>query len=463
MSADTEAPRGLKTPEATILDARGLQPIAVQVEVPAHHLERRASGLPGAAIPELDGDIEEWEVRRSVQDPNCKSAAGPDNVPSKALRNLNDTAITALTPYYNDCWGSVLEHVLNNRWQSYLEERIYPATILGFRAKLSTQDAMLLLQHDLLESPSRTDCRAVLDLDLRSAFDKVLHSAILAQVNRLGLGERTYNYIRAFLSHRMACIHVGHLQLDERELGSVVAERLAHLPHVHHTIYADDITLLVSRGTNGHIEESQQKAICEIEACLKNRGLRCSPQKSELLILPPPGNRRKEAEREAGNITLSTENGTTIPHVRSLRMLGLHIDSGNTNHTALDKLLTMMGIGTRLIRRISTRRDGMREPNLLRLLQSFVISPVSYVGAFHRWLQYERDKINAAIRKSHKTAVGFLHSTSNRALASLGVHNTLEEVCEAQRSAQLARLGTTKTGRLILQPTHRQHERKQAQ
>ncbi|XP_077557449.1 uncharacterized protein LOC144172690 [Haemaphysalis longicornis] len=60
----------------------------------------------GAANPELDGDIEEWEVRRAVQDLNCKSAAGPENVHNKALRNLNDTAITALTRYYNDCWRS---------------------------------------------------------------------------------------------------------------------------------------------------------------------------------------------------------------------------------------------------------------------------------------------------------------------------------------------------------------------
>lgn len=132
-------------------------------------------------------------------------------------------------------------------------------------------------------------------------------------------------------------------------------------------------------------------------------------------------------------------------------MLGLHIDSGNTNHTALDKLLTRMGIVTHLIRRVSTRRDGMRQPNLLRLLQSFVMSQVSYIGAFQQWLQHEQDKINAAIRKSHKTALGLLHSTSNRALASLGVHHTLEEVCEAQRFTQLARLGTTKVGRVILQ------------
>lgn len=244
-------------------------------------------------------------------------SGGPER--DKDLRNLGDVAITALTNFYNDCWrsgtlpkqwrtartilipksnkppsienlhpisltscaGKVLEHVLNNRWQSYMEEHdAYPAAMLGFRARLSTQDAMLLIQHDLLESPSKTDCRAILGLDLKTrAFDNVLHSAILVQVERLGLGRRTYDYIRAFLSNRTACLHVGHLQLESEGWAASahhkgpssppffsivmipVAERLARLPQVQHTIYADDITLSMTGGTTGHIEESLQEAI----------------------------------------------------------------------------------------------------------------------------------------------------------------------------------------------------------
>lgn len=85
---------------------------------------------------------------------NCKSAAGPDRVANKALRNLGDAAVASLTKFYNERWragrlpkqwktartilipkpgkppnidnlrpisltscvGKVLEHVLNNRW-----------------------------------------------------------------------------------------------------------------------------------------------------------------------------------------------------------------------------------------------------------------------------------------------------------------------------------------------------------
>ncbi|XP_077564512.1 uncharacterized protein LOC144179972 [Haemaphysalis longicornis] len=58
----------------------------------------------GTDNPNLDKEIEEWEVRAVLQELNCKSTAGPDQISNKALRNLNDGAITALTKYYNRCW-----------------------------------------------------------------------------------------------------------------------------------------------------------------------------------------------------------------------------------------------------------------------------------------------------------------------------------------------------------------------
>ncbi|KAH8033697.1 hypothetical protein HPB51_015477 [Rhipicephalus microplus] len=54
----------------------------------------------------LDADIEEWEVRHAVQALNWKSATRLNLIHNKALRNLNDAAITALTGYYNKCWRS---------------------------------------------------------------------------------------------------------------------------------------------------------------------------------------------------------------------------------------------------------------------------------------------------------------------------------------------------------------------
>ncbi|KAG0443309.1 hypothetical protein HPB47_015060 [Ixodes persulcatus] len=53
-------------------------------------------------------------------------------------------------------------------------------------------------------------------------------------------------------------------------------------------------------------------------------------------------------------------------------------------------------------------------------------------------------------RKAYKRALGLPDSTSNEKLAALGVHNTIDELIEAQRTAQLERLTRSATGRHIL-------------
>lgn len=460
----------------------------------------------GATNERLDADIEEWEVRAVLQTINCKSASGPDQVTNKALRNLNDTAIEALTKYYNQCWrtgklpqqwktaktvlipkpgkppsidnlrpisltscvGKVLEHVLLNRWQRYLEDsNIYPHTMLGFRAKLCTQDAMLLLKNEIVDRQFPTlDNRAVLGLDLQGAFDNVHHSAVLRQVSHLNMGERTFAYIKDFLTNRTTRLVAGELQLPLKQLGSTgtpqgsvispllfnlvmigVARRLERVRNIKYTIYADDITLWSTGGSDSQIEAALQEAVVAVEEHLRPTGLKCSPTKSELLVISPQSARRPTTQ----HINVVTQDGTPIPHVQTLRVLGLHLQDLNRNNVTVQKLHAKLSLATRLLKKVATRYQGMREDSLLRLTQSFAVSHISYVASFHNWKAAEKIKIDAMIRKAYKTALGLYPHTNTERMLALGVHNTLEEIAEAQRTAQYHRLSQTRTGRTILQ------------
>lgn len=64
-------------------------------------------------------------------------------------------------------------------------------------------------------------------------------------------------------------------------------ERLNAIEGVHHTIYADDITIWVCDGGAGEIEQWPQKAVEVVEEYLVGTGLVCSPEKSELLLYCP--------------------------------------------------------------------------------------------------------------------------------------------------------------------------------
>ncbi|KAH6947754.1 hypothetical protein HPB50_021130 [Hyalomma asiaticum] len=145
------------------------------------------------------------------------------------------------------------------------------------------------------------------------------------------------------------------------------------------------------------------------------------------------GTLRKRASQEAvENIVVRTSDGVPIPHVPGLRVLGMFVDGTQTNATAVKNITTKMGVAARLIKRVSSRYRGMNERRLLRLLQAFVVSHAAYAGAFHRWTCAERAKIDAAIRKAYTGALGLLPGTKTTALLSLGAHNTLPEISEAQ-------------------------------
>ncbi|KAM7311407.1 uncharacterized protein ISCGN_008314 [Ixodes scapularis] len=147
----------------------------------------------------------QWKTAKMILIPK------PGKPPS--LDNLRPISLTS-------CVGKVMEHALLNRWQVYLEQKgIYPPSLIGFRQNLGTHDAMLQLKHQVLDNKTR-GTRAILGLDLESAFDKVVHSAILRQISQRNLGLRTYNYVKDFLTDRRAVPVAKDLQLEEQTLGS---------------------------------------------------------------------------------------------------------------------------------------------------------------------------------------------------------------------------------------------------
>lgn len=296
--------------------------------------------------------------------------------------------------------------------------------MIGFRKNLSTQDAMLQLKHQVIDYKTRST-RAILGLDLKKAFDNASHAAILENIERIGLGQRTYNYIKSFLSDRKAVISVGGLKSPEIDIGGAgtpqgsvlspmlfnliligLPEKLNKIESLHHSIYADDITIWVCDGSDGSIEQRLQTAIDTVEEHLIGTGLTCSAEKSELLLYrptlrgrPPNGYDRNEAYEE---IKVHTRDGRSIPIVNQLKVLGLVIENKGTNGETIRKLDTKVTNTMRLIKRITNKHQGMKEESIIRLIQSFVISQITYIAAFHNWFAAEKTKINNLIKRCTK-------------------------------------------------------------
>ncbi|XP_075743984.1 uncharacterized protein LOC142802820 [Rhipicephalus microplus] len=96
------------------------------------------------------------------------------------------------------CVDKLIEHACLNRGYGYLDSNnVYRSHIIGFRRGLSMQDAMVLLRQRVIDNTER-GMMAVIGLYLRKAFSMVEHTAIFEIVSQLGLGERTYKYIKIF-------------------------------------------------------------------------------------------------------------------------------------------------------------------------------------------------------------------------------------------------------------------------
>ncbi|KAH7965220.1 hypothetical protein HPB49_004765 [Dermacentor silvarum] len=70
--------------------------------------------------------------------------------------------------------------------------------------------------------------------------------------------------------------------------------------------------------------------------------------------------------------------GRPVPEVKTLRILGMLIQSDGKNTTTLRRLKQLVGAISHLIRRVSGHHRSMRERDLCRLVHAFVLSRVLY-------------------------------------------------------------------------------------
>lgn len=118
-------------------------------------------------------------------------------------------------------------------------------------------------------------------------------------------GQRVYSINKEFLSYRKAVIHVGDLVSDTIHMPSFgtpqvavlfpllfnlallnLPNRLAQIPRLRHSLYANDLTPWCAGGSDAQIEEALQSGIDTVIEQAALAYLECSPSKPELLTLP---------------------------------------------------------------------------------------------------------------------------------------------------------------------------------
>lgn len=278
------------------------------------------------------------------------------------------------------------------RLQPHLESiGFFADSMFGFRPNLSTQDVLLQLKKDILDYPGTAQTRAVLALDLKGAFDNVSHDTILEGLARARCGRRTYEYVSSFLKDRIATLGIG----DQRSglilltgrgtpQGSVLSPTLFNIamaglpsilnniPRIRHSLYADDTTVWVESGSDGEIQDALQTAADATQEYARAAGLSCAADKSELLLIR--GMAKLKINEE---ITVSID-GKPIPSAKRLRILGLQLQTDAKASFTVQMLRKQCLQIAHLIRRVTSKRRGLKEGDTIRIVQALLVSRIVY-------------------------------------------------------------------------------------
>ncbi|KAL1467996.1 hypothetical protein MTO96_041776 [Rhipicephalus appendiculatus] len=104
--------------------------------------------------------------------------------------------------------------------------------------------------------------------------------------------------------------------------------------------------------------------------------------------------------------------GNPIPRTDHIRIPGMHLQANGSNTISLQRIdQSVVQIG-RLLKRVSNKHRGMRESNLLRLVQAYICSRITYSAPYLRLTRAESERLETTLRKAYKTALGLPMSTA---------------------------------------------------
>lgn len=315
-----------------------------------------------------------------------------------------------------------------------------------------------------MDSLSSAQTKALLALDIRGAFDNVSHDLILENLASTRCGRRVYDYVKAFLTDRTATIGLGSLRSDIIKLagkgtpqGSVLSPTLFNIamaklppllttiPSLRHALYADDVTIWVTKGSDGQIQDALQEAVNVVQDYARAGGLTCSAEKSELLHIRRP----QRNPDKSPHITVMLEDHV-VHCVKKLRVLGLYIQADLKATYTMKILEQQVSQITHMIRRITNRRHGLQEQDILRIVNACIVNRVTYHVPYQTLTLAQERRLDVILRRAVKAALGLPTYASTERLLAMGVHNNVKELIEAQRNSQIRRLRNTQVGERLL-------------
>lgn len=332
-------------------------------------------------------DTDEEEITRIITGLKDDCAVGWDNISNKILKLFKHILVPPLTHIFRICFSQgifpsglkqavvvpifksgnkalvnnyrpisllpsiskILEKIVNTRLVNYLENNKYlsPAQF-GFRAKLSTADAVHTLTDYVSEELGKGNQTLGIFLDLAKAFDTVSVPILLNKLEAIGIRGLPLKLFTDYLTDRYQSVKIDDITSDKQKntgfgvpQGSILGPTLfliyindlcnLNLKHGKIVSYADDTVLLFTAKTTSEVYEYAQTGFNSVTNWLQINLLTLNADKTKFIHFamrkPQPSTTNSHLyAHQCGLFSVSMCNCPSILKTCNIKYLGIIID-----------------------------------------------------------------------------------------------------------------------------------------
>lgn len=196
--------------------------------------------------------------------------------------------------------SKVIEKIVNKRLVKFLEDHnLLASNQYGFRARKSTNDAVLKLTSLITTCLDRGDKCIGVFLDLQKAFDTVSIPILLTRLETLGIRAAALDWFCDYLTNREQCVRIGEHRSDVAQCtfgvpqGSTLGPTLflayinplnrLDLGETETIMFADDTVLLFHANSWASLGRSVERCMCKVTAWLENSLLSLNTSKTKYM------------------------------------------------------------------------------------------------------------------------------------------------------------------------------------